>query len=182
MVSHSIGEGGYRGEGSGDIEASVTALTPWAGYAVTERLSVWGAAGYGAGELKLTAGDGPALKTDLGMTLAAAGARGALIDGHGPKLDAVGDARWVRTTTARVSSSASDGGTLASASASVTRLRLGLAGWWPLALGEGAFGKGGDGDAAPGARGCAMTAATPRPGSGRRHRRRGGAGGRRRTA
>ena len=142
VVSHSIGEGGYRGEGSGDIEASVTALTPWAGYAVTERLSVWGAAGYGAGELKLTPGDGPALKTDLGMTLAAAGARGALIDGHGPKLDAVGDARWVRTTTARVSSSASDGGTLASASASVTRLRLGLAGWWPLALGEGAFGKG----------------------------------------
>ena len=142
VVSHSIGEGGYRGEGSGDIEASVTALTPWAGYAVTERLSVWGAAGYGAGELKLTPGDGPALKTDLGMTLAAAGARGALIDGHGPKLDAVGDARWVRTTTARVSSSASDGGTLASASAAVTRLRLGLAGWWPLALGEGAFGKG----------------------------------------
>ena len=143
VVSHSIGEGGYRGEGSGDIEASVTALTPWAGYAVTERLSVWGAAGYGAGELKLTAGDDPALKTDLGMTLAAAGARGALIDGHGPKLDAVGDARWVRTTTARVSSSsASDGGNLASASAAVTRLRLGLAGWWPLALGEGAFGKG----------------------------------------
>ena len=142
VVSHSIGEGGYRGEGSGDIEASVTALTPWAGYAVTERLSVWGAAGYGAGELKLTAGDDPALKTDLGMTLAAAGARGTLIDGDGPKLDAVGDARWVRTTTARVSSSASDGGNLASASAAVTRLRLGLAGWWPLALGEGAFGKG----------------------------------------
>ena len=141
VVSHSIGEGGYRGEGSGDIEVSVTALTPWAGYAVTERLSVWGAAGYGAGELKLTAGDDPALKTDLGMTLAAAGARGTLIDGDGPKLDAVTDARWVRTTTARVSS-ASDGGTLASASAEVTRLRLGLEGWWPLALGEGAFGKG----------------------------------------
>ena len=143
VVSHSIGEGGYRGEGSGDIEVSVTALTPWAGYAVTERLSVWGAAGYGAGELKLTPGDDPALKTDLGMTLAAAGARGTLIDGDGPKLDAVGDARWVRTTTARVSAAAAlDGGTLASASAEVTRLRLGLEGWWPLALGDGAFGKG----------------------------------------
>ena len=150
VVSHSIGEGGYQAssrsernrgdEGSGDIEATVTALTPWAGYAVTERLSVWGAAGYGAGELKLTAGDDPALKTDLGMTLAAAGARGALIDGDGPKLDAVGDARWVRTTTARVSSSA---GNLASASADVTRLRLGLEGSWPLVLDEGAFGKGG---------------------------------------
>ena len=142
VVSHSIGEGGYRGESSGEIEASVTALTPWAGYAVTERLSVWGAAGYGVGELKLTAGDDPALKTDLGMTLAAAGARGTLIDGDGPKLDAVTDARWVRTTTARVSSASEDGGNLASASAEVTRLRLGLEGSWPLALGDEVFGKG----------------------------------------
>ena len=139
VVSHSIGEGGYRGETSGEIEATVTALTPWARYALTERLSVWGAAGYGTGELKLTAGDDPALKTDLGMTLAAAGARNTLIGGDGPKLDAVTDARWVRTTTARVSSSA---GNLASASATVTRLRLGLEGSWPLALGDEALGKG----------------------------------------
>ena len=146
VVSHSIGEGGYRGatsgESSGEIEATVTAVTPWAGYAVTERLSVWGAAGYGAGGLTLTAGDDPALKTDLGMMLAAAGARGTLIGGDGPKLEAVTDARWVRTTTASVSSSASDGGKLASASATVTRLRLGLDGSWPLALGDDALGKG----------------------------------------
>ena len=139
VVSHSIAEGGYRGENSGEIEASVTALTPWAGYAVTERLSVWGAAGYGAGELKLTPETGAAFDTDLGMTLAAAGARGTLIGGDGPKLDAVTDARWVRTTTARVSSSA---GNLASASAEVTRLRLGLEGSWPLALGDEVLGKG----------------------------------------
>ena len=148
VVSHSLGEGGYRGattgESSGEIEASVTAVTPWAGYAVTERLSVWGAAGYGAGELKLTPETGAALKTDLGMTLAAAGGRGRLIGGDGPKLDAVGDARWVRTTTASVSSASSDGGKLASASASatVTRLRLGLEGSWPLALGDEVLGKG----------------------------------------
>ena len=142
VVSHSLGEGGYRGATSGEIEATVTALTPWAGYAVTERLSVWGAAGYGAGELKLTAGDDPALKTDLGMMLAAAGGRGRLIGGDGPKLDAVGDARWVRTTTASVSSASSDGGNLASASATVTRLRLGLEGSWPLALGDEVLGKG----------------------------------------
>ena len=143
VLSHSIGEGGYRGETSGEIEATVTAVTPWARYAVTERLSVWGAAGYGAGALKLTAGDDPALKTDLGMTLAAAGARTALIGGDGPKLDAVTDARWVRTTTARVSSApTSDGGNLASASATVTRLRLGLEGSWPLALGDDVLGKG----------------------------------------
>ena len=140
VASHSVGEGGYhRGETSGEIEATVTAVTPWARYAVTERLSVWGAAGYGGGELKLTPETGAALKTDLGMTLAAAGARNTLIGGDGPKLDAVTDARWVRTTTARVSSSA---GNLASASAEVTRVRLGLEGSWPLALGDDALGKG----------------------------------------
>ena len=74
--------------------------------AATERLSVWGAAGYGAGELTLTPEGDPALKTDLGMMLAAAGARVALVGGEGPKLDAVTDGRWVRTTTARVSAAA----------------------------------------------------------------------------
>ena len=157
VVSHSIGEGGYKassrsernvqassrserspGESTGELEATVTALTPWAGYAVTERISVWGAAGYGAGELELTPEGGAALKTDLGMTLAAAGARGTLVGGEGPTLDAVTDARWVRTTTARVSSAS---GNLASASAQVTRLRLGLEGTWPLALGDGVLGK-----------------------------------------
>lgn len=117
------------------IDAGVTAVTPWAGYAVTEHLSVWGAAGYGAGDLTLTLADGTALKTDLRMTLAAAGARGTLVAGAGPRLDAAADARWVRTTTARVSSSA---GNLTSASAAVTRLRLGLEGSWLLALGGGA--------------------------------------------
>ena len=138
VVSHSIGEGGYGGESTGELEATVTALTPWAGYAVTERVSVWGAAGYGAGELELTPEGEAALKTDLGMTLAAAGARGTLVGGEGPTLDAVTDARWVRTTTARVSSTS---GNLASASAQVTRLRLGLEGTWPLALGDGVLGK-----------------------------------------
>ena len=139
VVSHSVGEGGYRGENAGAIEAAVTALTPWAGYAVTERLSVWGAAGYGTGDLTLTPAGDVALQTDLGMMLAAAGVRGALVAGAGPKLDLVGDARWVRTTTASVSSSA---GNLESASAAVTRLRLGLDGSWPLALGTGVLGGG----------------------------------------
>ena len=130
VISNSVGEGGYRGA----IEATVTALTPWAGYAVTERLSVWGAAGYGAGGLTLTPGDDAALKTDLKMMLAAAGARGMLVAGDGPKLDMVGDVRVVRTTTASVSAA----GRLESAEAEVTQLRLGLDGSWPLALDDGA--------------------------------------------
>ena len=62
---------------------AVTALTPRAGYAVSERISVWGALGYGAGELTLTPKDQPARKTDIAMTLPAIGARGTLVDGDG---------------------------------------------------------------------------------------------------
>ena len=139
VVSRSAGTGGYRGESAGEIEADVTAVTPWAGYAVSERLSVWGAAGYGTGELTVTPDEQAAMKTDLSMTLAAGGVRATLVGGDGPRLDAVAGARWVRTTSARVSSS---NGNMAAATADVSRLTLGLDGSWPLALGEGAAGKG----------------------------------------
>ena len=141
VLSHSSGEGGYNGEAAGKVEASMTALTPWAGYKVTERLSVWGALGYGKGELTLTLKknpqtqkDQPAQKTDIAMTLAAAGVRGTLLEGDGPKLDAVADARWVRTTSEKVTASAENGGNLAATQADVTRVRLGLEGSWAVAL------------------------------------------------
>ena len=135
VLSHSRGDGDYRGSGSGRIEASLTALTPWAGYAVNERVSLWGALGYGEGDVTLTPTDQKGQETDIAMTLAATGARGALLQGGGPKLDAVADARWVRTSSERVSSG---GGNLEATSAEVTRLRLGLEGAWALALGDGA--------------------------------------------
>ena len=140
VLSHSSGEGGYSGDAAGKVEASMTALTPWAGYKVTERLSVWGALGYGTGELTLTPKnpltqkDQPAQKTDIAMTLAAAGVRGTLLEGDGPKLDAVADARWVRTTSDKVTASAENGGNLAATQADVTRVRLGLEGSWAVAL------------------------------------------------
>ena len=140
VLSHSSGEGEYNGEAGGKVEASMTALTPWAGYKVTERLSVWGALGYGKGELTLTPKnpltqkDQPAQKTDIAMTLAAAGVRGTLLEGDGPKLDAVADARWVRTTSDKVTASAGNGGNLSATQADVTRLRLGLEGSWAVAL------------------------------------------------
>ena len=140
VLSHSSGEGGYNGEAAGKVEASMTALTPWAGYKVTERLSVWGALGYGIGELTLTPKNPqtqknqPAQKTDIAMTLAAAGVRGTVVDGDGPKLDAVADARWVRTTSEKVTASAENGGNLQATQADVTRVRLGLEGSWAVAL------------------------------------------------
>ena len=134
VLSHSSGEGGYSGDAAGKVEASMTALTPWAGYAVSKRLSVWGALGYGAGDVTLTPKDQPAQKTGIAMTLAGVGARGTLIDGDGPKLEAVTDARWVRTTSEKVTASAGNGGNLAASASDVTRLRLGLEGSWAVAL------------------------------------------------
>ena len=131
VLSNSRGKGGYGGDAAGRVAASMTALTPWAGYKVSERLSVWGALGYGAGELTLTPKAQPGQNTDLAMRLAAGGARGTVVDGDGPKLDAVADARWVRTTSEKVSSS---DGHLAATSADVTRLRLGLEGSWAMTL------------------------------------------------
>ncbi len=135
VLSHSRGDGDYRGKGSGRTDASLTVLTPWAGYAVSERVSLWGALGYGEGDVTLTPTDQTGQETDIAMTLAATGARGALLQGGGPKLDAVADARWVRTSSERVSSGE---GNLKATSADVTRLRLGLEAAWALALGDGA--------------------------------------------
>ena len=140
VLSHSSGEGGYSGDATGKVKASMTAMAPWAGYSVTDRLSVWGALGYGTGDLTLTPKnpktqkDQPAQKTDIAMTLAAAGVRGTLVDGDGPKLDAVADARWVRTTSEKVTVSAENGGNLRATQANVTRVRLGLEGSWAMAL------------------------------------------------
>ena len=125
VLSNSRGKGGYGGDAGGRVAASMTALTPWAGYKVSERLSVWGALGFGAGELTLTPKEQLGQNTDLAMRLAAGGARGTVVDGDGPKLDAVADARWVRTTSEK-------DGYLAATSADVTRLRLGLEGSWAM--------------------------------------------------
>ena len=157
VLSHSSGDGGYRGNEedaasgmSGKVEASMTALTPWAGYKVSERLSVWGALGYGAGDLTLTPKGQPAQKTDIAMTLAAAGMRGTVVDGDGPKLDAVADARWVRTTSEKVAASAGNGGNLEASEADVTRRAPRSRGL----VGGGARRQGSGRDAAPVVRGA----------------------------
>ena len=55
MVSHSRGEGGYRSpDGGGDVESTLTGLYPYGHHAVSDRLSLWGVAGYGKGSLTLT--------------------------------------------------------------------------------------------------------------------------------
>ena len=152
IVSHSTAEGGYSGApeagdagSGGKVEATLTGLFPWARHALSERLEAWGAAGYGQGELTVTpkapgtGGDGPAIRTDLDLRMAAAGLRGVLLDpesGSGLQLTGKTDAMVVQTASGRGRSA--DGGRLEPARATVTRLRLGLEAVRPVGLGGGA--------------------------------------------
>ncbi len=119
-------------EGAGAVESTLTAAVPYAALQASDRLKLWGAAGYGAGEVTLTPETGGTLKTDIAWTMAELGLRGTVLapppTGRGPTLAVTSDALWARTTSEKVQ----DG--LAASDAAVTRLRLGLEGRWPVAL------------------------------------------------
>ena len=141
---HARGTGGYREGGgcegescAGEVEATLTGVWPYAGLTLTDRLSAWAAAGYGAGELKLTPGgetDGP-FKADLTMAMGAAGLRGEVLtpppDG-GLALALKGDARFTRTASEATKDA--KGGNLAAATADVWLLRTGIEGSRRFAL------------------------------------------------
>ena len=135
-LSHSKGDGSWHSadRGAGDIASSLMGLYPYAGYDLTERLSIWGVAGYGQGDLKLTLQDGAAYRTDMDLTMAAIGVRGDLVPKQregGLSLAFESDALLVRTTS---EASSGPAGLLAAAVADVSRLRLGLEGSVELAL------------------------------------------------
>ena len=138
-LAHSWGEGGYSGAGSGDVESTLTGLYPYGRYEVSRRLSLWGIAGYGQGTLTLKPEGGAEVETDTDMTMAAAGARGVVMEAPadgGLELAVKTDGLLLRIS----SDSARDGegGNLAGADADVTRLRLGLEGTWRgVETGEG---------------------------------------------
>ena len=124
--------------GDGDVEASLTAAIPYAALQVSERLKLWGAAGYGTGEVTLKtmdpgsgAGAGESYKADTSWTMAAAGVRGDLLqapeEGSGPALALTSDALWARTSSDRTRD-------LAASDSDATRLRLGLEGSYRVAL------------------------------------------------
>ncbi|MCY4500323.1 MAG: hypothetical protein OXE57_02010 [Alphaproteobacteria bacterium] len=137
VVSHSLGDGGYRGAGGpgsgsgtgGAVSARLIGIWPWARHSLSERLSVWGVAGYGGGSLTLKPDpDGTragTIRTGMDLTMAAVGMRGVALDGdrEGLTLAVKTDAMIVRAAS-DVASGA--GGNLAAAQAEVTRLGLGL--------------------------------------------------------
>ena len=124
-LSNSRGLGEYAGVSGGQVTSSVTGLYPWLGYKVSDRVTVWGVAGYGAGGLLLTPESGPALESGLSMAMAAAGTRGELVAGGagGFALAFKADALWAGTAIDGVDSAV---GRLAATAA--TRFRTGLEG------------------------------------------------------
>ena len=143
IVSRSDAEGGYAGHGKGRVEATVTGLYPWGRLALSDRVDAWGAVGYGTGELAVTLWkpgtdeDGATVRTDLHLRMAAAGLRGVLVDGGADGLSLAGKTDVLVVQTVSDATRGPDGGSLAAASATVTRLRLGLEAERPLQLGDG---------------------------------------------
>ena len=140
LLAHSRGDGSYRGaaDGSGGargtggtVSSSVSGLYPYGRYRVTDRVTLWGVAGYGAGMLTLTPEDADRkavapLRTDMELMMVVVGVRGVAVEAPadgGFELAGTSDAMVVRT-----SSEKTDG--LEAATADATRLRLGLEGSW----------------------------------------------------
>ena len=133
VLAHSEGDGAYGLRDGGDqgrIKSSLTGLYPYARLRLGGRVSLWGLAGAGNGDLRLLR-QNEAIDTGLGMRLGAIGVTGTLPAVGGFDLAVKSDALWVRTE-----SDAAAG--LAAATAQVSRLRLILEAGRTFALASGA--------------------------------------------
>ena len=134
LLLRSEGDGGYDqldGDDSGTMESTLTGVYPYARLRLGGNLSVWAAAGAGAGDLRLVNG-ADVYNPGLDVRLGALGVWGALPAVGGLALAVKSDVLWVRTASDAVS------GRLAATSAGVNRLRLILDGGRPWTLSSGA--------------------------------------------
>ena len=144
VVSLSESEGDYtfeEGRDRGDVEGSLTALWPFMRLDVSDKVDVWGLAGYGTGELKLSQHLGSGLvktyRPDIDMRMIALGAHGDILSAREPgdlTLALRVNSFWVRTTSDTVHES--DGGLLDS-EADVSRLQFLAEGSWDLVMDSG---------------------------------------------
>ena len=138
-VSLSEGDGKFNSPGAdvgrkGKIESTMTTVSPYARFEVTERVSVWGLAGWGTGDMTIRFDDGAMapVRTDLSMQLGALGARGELLkqdEAGGMDLALKADAFFVRTESEKAANSVKT-------EADASRLRLVLEGGRGFALSE----------------------------------------------
>ncbi len=146
-VSLSEGEGTFdqTGVDKGSIESSLTTVSPYARFDLTERVSAWGLAGWGAGDMTIVQDSLPATderaarprtvtRTDIAMQIGAVGARGELLrqgDAGGMDLALKADAFFVRMESEKAANSAET-------TADASRVRLVLEGGRAFAVGGGA--------------------------------------------
>ena len=144
-VSLSEGEGTFEQPGvdRGDVDSTLTTVSPYARFEVTERVSAWGLGAYGTGSTNieqsaLAAAEGrparPRTKTttEISMQMGAAGARGELLtqdEAGGMDLALKADAFFVRMASKRAPNSAAT-------TADASRLRLVLEGGRAFALSD----------------------------------------------
>ena len=131
-MTHSVGEGTAHDAGwRYALGSTATMMVPYGRFALTPRISAWTLAGTGSGTLTLDLDGAVAqrYRTDLSMTLAAAGVRGDLLtpaEAGGFALALKADAFWVRTESDAVRASAFGG--LAGARGDSSRVRAVLDG------------------------------------------------------
>ena len=131
-MSHSRGDGSY---GQGTLENNLTSLNPYVQFALTERLSVWGMAGYGWGDLDLRMDSGETHHTDVAFTMGAVGGRGVLMQSPGGfELATRSDFMMTNTESDGITG---EDGNLAEAEGAAHRLRVVLEGTQPIHLAEG---------------------------------------------
>ncbi len=133
MLSHSKGEGDYRYFGNeGEIETKLTALIPYFGWDVTDRIRIWTSVGFGAGTFSVP--EDFSLTTDIDWQMLAGGSSGEL--GSVPNL---GNARLSWRTDAFWTHTGSEGVLgLAPVEGDSMRLRFGLESRWENRLVSGA--------------------------------------------
>ena len=136
-LSHSGGWGSYSRSSTpgGEVTSTLTGAYPYLGVeAAPERLSLWVAGGYGLGELRLDPSGGKALETEIGLLAGAAGVRATLL----PAAATGGLALGLNADVLLLRATSEEAPGLAAEAADVNRVRLGLEGLYPVALGGGA--------------------------------------------
>ena len=138
-LAYHDGDGSYsssRDAGTGALDSVLVTVNPYLRYALTERLSVWGTLGYGAGALTLRQSGGQdadaVIETDLRMGMGALGLRGVVYAGEHTEWALKSDALWVRTSSAETAG-------MRGAAADTSRLRLLLSGQHQRALANDAL-------------------------------------------
>ena len=138
-LAYNDGDGTYRASAdaaAGTLDSTLVSVHPYLHYALTDRLSAWGALGYGEGELRLRperggANEQEAMETAMQMRMGALGLRGTLFASATTELALKSDLLWVSTA-----SEATDG-LQAVDGAAASRLRLLLSGRHRHALATG---------------------------------------------